>query len=220
MTLKEMKHNIMENSLILEEAVRSVKDLEGFACQIGIGRGNDSLRILGELPKDKLLILVDPYGEHEYRTIEDGLPTDKTADGVKTAYSTLASLYRQVLSGNWPYFLYYPMEDIEFYEHFQTGIFFYNNGEKSRLNEYCFVHFNAHKNVLNLLEGIRFFNERMVVGGKWYFEDTDQFNESQHQILDELMDETSMVECDRYEDIIIFEKEEPPSEEEDNDDAE
>ena len=124
-----------------------------------------------------------------------------------------------VSSGTWPYFLYYPMEDIEFYEHFQTGIFFYNNGEKSRLNEYCFVHFNAHKNVLNLLEGIRFFDERMVVGGKWVFEDTNELSEYQHQILDELMDETSMVECDRYEDIIVFEKHEPPPEEDEDEDA-
>ena len=207
----------MEHRHLLEETVKSISELEGFACQLGIGKGNGTLSILGELPKDKLLVLVDPYGEHEYRTIEDGLPVDRKADGVRTAYSTLASLYSMVSSGTWPYFLYYPMEDIEFYEHFQTGIFFYNNGEKSRLNEYCFVHFNAHKNVLNLLEGIRFFNERMVVGGKWVFEDTDQLNEHQHQILDELMDETSMVECDRYEDIIVFEKEEPPVEEESND---
>ena len=207
----------MEHRHLLEETVKSISELEGFACQLGIGKGNGTLSILGELPKDKLLVLVDPYGEHEYRTIEDGLPVDRKADGVRTAYSTLASLYSMVSSGTWPYFLYYPMEDIEFYEHFQTGIFFYNNGEKSRLNEYCFVHFNAHKNVLNLLEGIRFFDERMVVGGKWVFEDTDQLNEYQHQILDELMDETSMVECDRYEDIIVFEKEEPPVEEESND---
>ena len=209
----------MEHRHLLEETVKSISELEGFACQLGIGKGNGTLSILGELPKDKLLVLVDPYGEHEYRTIEDGLPVDRKADGVRTAYSTLASLYSMVSSGTWPYFLYYPMEDIEFYEHFQTGIFFYNNGEKSRLNEYCFVHFNAHKNVLNLLEGIRFFDERMVVGGKWVFEDTDQLNEYQHQILDELMDETSMVECDRYEDIIVFEKHEPPPEEDEEVDA-
>jgi len=209
----------MKNSLILEEAVRSVKDLEGFACQIGIGKGNGSLQILGELPKDKLLILIDPFGDHQYRTIQDGVPQDETAHSTRQGYQTLASLYSQVVSGNWPYFLYYPMEDIEYYEHFQTGIFFYNNGEKSRLNEYCFVHFNAHKNVLNLLEGIRFFDERMVIGGKWVFEDTNEFSEHQHQILDELMEETSMVECDRFDDIIVFEKQEPPEEEDDEEDA-
>ena len=209
----------MENKQVLEETVRSVNDLEGFACQIGVGKGNGSLKILGELSKEKLLILIDPFGEHPYRTIQDGVPQDTQAYGTRESYSTLASLYSLVSSGTWPYFLYYPMEDIEFYEHFQTGIFFYNNGEKSRLNEYCFVHFNAHKNVLNLLEGIRFFNERMVIGGKWVFEDTDHLNEYQHQILDELMDETSMVECDRYEDIIVFEKHEPPPEEDEDEDA-
>lgn len=207
----------MKNSLILEEAVKSVKNLEGFACQIGIGTGNGSLKILGELSKDQLLLLIDPFGDHQYRTIQNGVPLDEFACSTKHGYQTLASLYGRVSSGTTPYFLYYPMEDIEFYEHFQTGIFFYNNGEKSRLNEYCFVHFNAHKNVLNLLEGIRFFDERMVIGGKWVFEDTNELSEYQHQILDELMEETSMVECDRHDDIIVFEKHKPPEMEEEED---
>jgi len=33
------------------------------------------------------------------------------------------------------------------------------------------------------------------------------------------MDETSMVECDRYEDIIVFEKHEPPPVEDEEEDA-
>jgi len=178
----------------LSEIVRN-HIVRGLFAQIGLGTGDYAHTILKSAPKEKLFIIVDPYGSYEYRMMspdELGYPSTKTARSNGDSLPILQELYQTAVYKDTAHFLYYPMDDAEFYERFQTGIFFYNESEKIKNNEYGFVLFNAENCVGNLIEGIRFMNERTPKDGVWVFNNINEYNARQRTLLDELVQECNM----------------------------
>ena len=179
-----------------ERLSQIVGDLEvrGAYAQIGLGTGDSAHTILQSTPLDKKLIIVDPYGSIGYRMMSEdelGYPSTKESRDNNVQIEVLAGLYDYALESQ-RHFLFYPMEDIEFYQRFQTGIFYYNEGEQIRTNEYGFVYFNAENCIGNLIEGIRFMDERTPKDGVWVFNNINDYNTRQQELLDELMEEANM----------------------------
>ena len=179
-----------------ERLSQIVGDLEvrGAYAQIGLGTGDSAHTILQSTPLDKKLIIVDPYGSIGYRMMSEdelGYPSTKESRDNNVQIEVLAGLYDYALESQ-SHFLFYPMEDIEFYQRFQTGIFYYNEGEQIRTNEYGFVYFNAENCIGNLIEGIRFMDERTPKDGVWVFNNINDYNTRQQEMLDELMEEANM----------------------------
>ena len=179
-----------------ERLSQIVGDLEvrGAYAQIGLGTGDSAHTILQSTPLDKKLIIVDPYGSIGYRMMSEdelGYPSTKESRENNVQIAVLAGLNAYALESQ-RHFLFYPMEDIEFYQRFQTGIFYYNEGEQIRTNEYGFVYFNAENCIGNLIEGIRFMDERTPKDGVWVFNNINDYNTRQQEMLDELMEEANM----------------------------
>lgn len=179
-----------------ERLSQIVGDLEvrGAYAQIGLGTGDSAHTILQSTPLDKKLIIVDPYGSIGYRMMSEdelGYPSTKESRDNNVQIEVLAGLYDYARESQ-RHFLFYPMEDIEFYQRFQTGIFYYNEGEQIRTNEYGFVYFNAENCIGNLIEGIRFMDERTPKNGVWVFNNINDYNTRQQELLDELMEEANM----------------------------
>ena len=179
-----------------ERLSQIVGDLEvrGDYAQIGLGTGDSAHTILQSTPLDKKLIIVDPYGSIGYRMMSEdelGYPSTKESRDNNVQIEVLAGLYDYALESQ-RHFLFYPMEDIEFYQRFQTGIFYYEEGEQIRTNEYGFVYFNAENCIGNLIEGIRFMDERTPKDGVWVFNNINDYNTRQQEMLDELMEEANM----------------------------
>ena len=169
-------------------------EVRGLFAQIGLGHGESARTILNKIPSDKKLVIIDPYGSIGMRTIHAdklGYPDSWLARDNDFSVEVLSKLYL------WSYqqkkhFLFYPMEDVEFFERFQTGIFYYDEGEQIRTNEYGFVYFNAENCIGDLIEGIRFMDERTPKDGVWIFNNINDYNTRQQELLDELMEEANM----------------------------
>ena len=188
-TLQRMKTPHERLSQIVENL-----EVRGAYAQIGLGTGDSAHTILQSTPLDKKLIIVDPYGSIGYRMMSEdelGYPSTKESRDNNVQIEVLAGLYDYALESQ-RHFLFYPMEDIEFYQRFQTGIFYYNEGEQIRTNEYGFVYFNAENCIVNLIEGIRFMDERTPKDGVWVFNNINDYNTRQQEMLDELMEEANM----------------------------
>ena len=169
-------------------------EVRGAYAQIGLGTGESARTILQSTPLDKKLVIVDPYGSMGYRMMDDdklGYPSIKVSRDNNVQIEILAGLYKLALESQ-KHFLFYPMEDIEFYQRFQTGIFYYDEGEQIRTNEYGFVYFNAENCIGDLIEGIRFMDERTPKDGVWVFNNINDYNTRQQELLDELMEEANM----------------------------
>lgn len=169
-------------------------EVRGLFAQIGLGHGESARTILDKIPSDKKLVIIDPYGSIGMRTIHAdklGYPDSWLARDNDFSVEVLSKLYL------WSYqqkkhFLFYPMEDVEFFERFQTGIFYYNESEKVRINEYGFVYFNANTRIGDLVEGIRFMNERTPKDGVWVFNNIQNYTSRQKEMLSSLMEECNM----------------------------
>ena len=188
-TLQRMKTPHERLSQIVENL-----EVRGAYAQIGLGTGDSAHTILQSTPLDKKLIIVDPYGSIGYRMMSEdelGYPSTKESRDNNVQIEVLAGLYDYALESR-RHFLFYPMEDIEFYQRFQTGIFYYEEGEQIRTNEYGFVYFNAENCIGNLIEGIRFMDERTPKDGVWVFNNINDYNTRQQEMLDELMEEANM----------------------------
>ena len=188
-TLQRMKTPHERLSQIVENL-----EVRGAYAQIGLGTGDSAHTILQSTPLDKKLIIVDPYGSIGYRMMyedELGYPSTKESRDNNVQIEVLAGLYDYALESQ-RHFLFYPMEDIEFYQRFQRGIFYYEEGEQIRTNEYGFVYFNAENCIGNLIEGIRFMDERTPKDGVWVFNNINDYNTRQQEMLDELMEEANM----------------------------
>lgn len=155
---------------LLTKGVELSKDTPGLTCEIGLRRGGGTKFIIDALAEHaphKVHIAVDPYGHIPYE--------HKEAHVVKLDYTNemrdecLANLYQYTRQKNIS-FLFFNLEDREFFKRFSDGVPVYNN-EKEIINEYSFVHFDGPHAVNPLLAELGFFIERINPGACFAFDD-------------------------------------------------
>ena len=117
---------------ILVRAVESTMGVPGLSCEIGVREGGSS-RLIMDHSKDRIHIGIDPYGDMPYRGDENHVYTmDYTFEMQKRMQSNLYSSH----PGQ---FMFFAMEDSEFFKRFSDGVPVYRDGKKIVVNEYASV---------------------------------------------------------------------------------
>lgn len=149
---------------ILVRAVESSLGVPGFSCEIGVREGGSSQLIMNH-SKDRIHIGIDPYGDLPYRGDENHIYTmDYTVDMQKRMLSNLYSSH----PGQ---FMFFAMEDFEFFKRFADGVPIYRNGKKTFVNEYAFVFVDGPHCIYDVRQAFEFFKHRIPEGGVIVFDD-------------------------------------------------
>lgn len=160
---------------IIYEAGKLIKGVEGFTCEIGVRRGGGSTIIMGTCIENndrRIHIGIDPYGNIDYLS-GDGR-CEKFDYTNKMKMLSLAELYNWCLTYEYE-FLFFNLEDSEFFKRFSDGIPIYNE-YKSLINKYALVHFDGPHSVETIMSEVIFFGERTPKGGVWIFDDINAYN--------------------------------------------
>lgn len=166
------------NYEIISNGVHLVKEVEGMTCEIGLRRGGGTKVIidaLQETGQSKTHIAIDPYGDIEYAD----------SDTRTTHYDYDNTMRDECLTNLYLYcsqkkqdFIFYNLEDTEFFNRFHDGVPIYNNQAKRKSNLYSFVHFDGPHSVDALMVEIDFFLSRTAPGAIFVFDDVQLYDHS------------------------------------------
>lgn len=164
---------------ILVRAVRSTDGVPGLSCEIGVREGGSSQLIMDQF-KDRIHIGVDPYGDLRYRADEGHMSTMDYSPSMQTRM--LSNLY----TSHPDQFIFFPMEDTEFFARFQDGVPLYRDGQKTVRNEYAFVFIDGPHSLEDVRREFRFFKDKVPVGGAIVFDDVCYYphNELESEIAE------------------------------------
>lgn len=167
---------------LLEKGIELSATIEGLTCELGVRRGGGTGVIMDAIKKNcpgKVHVGVDPYGHIEYEHKEgQRVRLDYTNDMRDECMQNLFEHARQ----NQQPFLFYNLEDTEFFKRFSDGVPVYNL-HKAIINKYSFVHFDAAHALNSINEQIDFFKDRTPVGGCWCFDDITGYYD--HSLIEE-----------------------------------
>lgn len=159
---------------LLTQGIELSAAVEGMTCEIGLRRGGGSKFILDALKihaPHKIHIAIDPYGHIEYEHKQD--------QKVRLDYTNemrdecLANLYQYTLQQK-QQFIFFPLEDTEFFKRFADGVPVYNL-EKVIETKYSFVHFDGPHSIAPLWAEIEFFAQRIDKGACFVFDDVNGY---------------------------------------------
>jgi len=149
---------------ILERAVQATSGVPGFSCEIGVREGGASQLIMNQF-KNRIHIGIDPYGDLNYRGDEMYMYTmDYSSDMQSRMLSNIYTTHPDQ-------FIFFPMEDTEFFTRFADGIPIYRDGNKSIINEYAFVFIDGPHSLEDVRREFQFFKNKIPVGGAIVFDD-------------------------------------------------
>lgn len=165
---------------ILMNACDRIQGVPGFTCEIGMYRGGSSYKMMmnrlvsHQTNKSQIFphISIDPYGNIEYTHWETRKERGRNYTN-KIRNSTLKALYSWCADNDYP-FLFFNMEDTEFFKRFSDGVPFYDEF-KYIINSYALVFFDGPHSTQFIKTEIDFFKDRTPIGGCWVFDDIDQY---------------------------------------------
>jgi len=174
---------------ILINAVKLIKSLDGFTCEIGCYKGGSSLLIMKTLLENndkKTHIGIDPYGDIDYchweSRIDEGGKRNYT-DYVKNRM--LSNLYKWCHNNDME-FKFFNLEDTEYFKRFADGIPVYNrkfNNNKRIIDDYALVFFDGPHSSEIIKNEINFFHKKLLHNGFMVFDDIYQYPHM--EVLDE-----------------------------------
>lgn len=153
---------------ILVRAVQSTAGVEGFSCEIGVREGGASQLIMNQF-KDRIHIGIDPYGELPYRA------TDEIMCTMDYTLSMQARMLSNLYTSHPEQFIFFPMEDSEFFERFAGGVPVYRNGSKKIINKYAFVFIDGPHSLEDVRREFNFFKDKISDGGAIVFDDINNY---------------------------------------------
>jgi hypothetical protein len=98
---------------------------------------------------------------------------------------TLELMYRFISQYPQINFLFFPLEDWEFFNRFQDGVPVYVNGSKQVINQYALVHFDGPHTTDIVLGETMFFIDKIPVGGALVYDDVTHFYD--HNKIDDYL---------------------------------
>jgi len=119
--------------------------------------------------KHRIHIGVDPYGDLRYRADEGHMSTMDYSTSMQSRM--LSNLYMS----HPDQFIFFPMEDTEFFARFQDGVPLYRDGQKTLRNEYAFVFIDGPHSLEDVQREFRFFKDRVPIGGAIVFDDVSYY---------------------------------------------
>jgi len=173
---------------VIQEGIELVKNIPGLTCEVGVRAGGGSQYIMEALAKSnqhhKTHIGIDPYGNILLKVNRSAGRYDYTNDMRNKCMVGLYQLSSQ-LNIN---FLFFALEDTEFFKRFGDGIPVYQNmggpacgkhstqhclscGEKKVESQYSFVFLDGPHETQSVIEEFKFFNDRMPKDSVIVFDD-------------------------------------------------
>jgi hypothetical protein len=162
---------------VLYGASRLIKGVPGLTCEIGLREGGGTEAIVqGFLDSGEkhLHIAIDPYGGIPYRVPHIERSPYKLEYPNKMKMTCLPFIYSW-LAKQGVDFLFFCMEDTEFFFRFADGVPTYDLRKKI-INQYALVYFDGPKIIEDVIKEIEFFESRTPPGGVWIFDDTGDYD--------------------------------------------
>jgi len=159
---------------VLAEGIQLSTKNNGIVCEIGLRRGGGTKHIIDALKKTgqkKICIAIDPYGDIPYKEDEKFIKCDYTNNMYLDCMLEIFLYCKQ----NNQDFLFFKLEDTEFFEKYKDGIPIYDNNKKI-INSYSFIHFDGPHAVDTLISEIDFFNLRCGENSVWVFDDVELYD--------------------------------------------
>lgn len=160
---------------VLYNAVKSIKNVPGLICEIGVRRGG-SLRYIFDaittFDEIKTVVAIDPYGNLEYRTSDtETYIMDYTNDMKNESWT---NIYDYVRNKNIN-LIFFNLEDTEFFEKYNDGVPVYINN-KEIINDYSLVFFDGPHDVQSIMDEVNFFIPRINSNGIFVFDDLQYYD--------------------------------------------
>lgn len=166
-----------KNYVLVENAVRHIKNIPGMTCEIGVRRGGSSRIIIDTLIDNNDLyrhhICIDPYGNIAYKDT-DGDRWSKYDYTNQMRNDCMANLYAYVHSKP-VHVHFFVLEDTEFFYRYNDGIPVYDEF-KQILNQYAFVNIDGPHDTQSVLNEFLFFSTRCSTGAIIVFDDIDYYS--------------------------------------------
>lgn len=186
---------------MIRDAAQNVVDVPGLFCEIGFRAGAGIRFMMEGIHKTKTprtLIAIDPYGNIPYKgynkddtdVIEHNTPYSN-----QMMNSTLELMHRYV--GGFPYlhFIFFALEDYEFFKRFGDGVPVYTEYEKKIVNEYALVHFDGPHTLDVVMNETKFFQTRTPIGAMYVYDDVNHFYD--HNKVEEFLFENGWMDVDK-----------------------
>lgn len=164
---------------ILYDAAQRIKGVPGFTIEIGLRRGGGTEVIVQAFLDNqdrRIHVAIDPYGDLPLPVDKWGGPTPLDYSNAMKAQS-LPRIF-QWCADRGVEFLFFNMEDIEFFKRFSDGVPVYS-AEKTLRNEYALVFFDGPHAVDAIRKEVEFFIERSPLGAIWVFDDIRLYDHRQ-----------------------------------------
>lgn len=169
---------------LLALGVRLSAEVEGLTCEIGLRRGGGSYVIMDSIKQycpRKTHVAIDPYGHIPYEHKEGQVvQLDYTNEMRDDCLMNIYQFARHIKCS----FIFFNLEDTEFFSRFKDGVPVYNV-EKKLEDKYSFVHFDGPHAVKPLVDEIKFFLHRTPVGGCWVFDDVVGYYD--HDLIEKII---------------------------------
>jgi hypothetical protein len=161
---------------MIKEAAEKSADVPGLFCEIGLRQGGGTKAIIDGVfisDKERTVIAIDPYGAIPYEGME-GETAPETIYTNLMQKETLELMYRTMQRLPKLNFIFFPLEDIEFFKRYGDGVPIYNH-QKEIVNEYAMAHLDGPHNLATVMIEAEFFNARMKKGAHLVFDDVEHF---------------------------------------------
>lgn len=162
-----------EYDMVIEMA-KMIKGVPGLTCEIGVREGGCSFKVMKTLFEndDKRPHLgIDPYGNIDYSHWENKTEKLDYTNQMKLRMQKNIYLWCHLVGYE---FLFFPLEDTEFFNRYSDGIPIYNE-VKRIINQYALIIFDGpHTTDLVKIE-FDFFKDKVPVGGVLIFDDIKQY---------------------------------------------
>ncbi len=155
---------------LLTKGIELSANVNGLTCEIGLRRGGGTKHIIDAIAQycpGKTHIAIDPYGHIPYEHKEGQVvQLDYTND---MRDECLSNLYQYTRQKQVP-FIFFNLEDTEFFKRFADGVPTYNI-DVTVWRKYSFVHFDGPHAMDPILQEVKFFRDRIAPGACWVFDD-------------------------------------------------
>lgn len=163
---------------VLYNAAKSVVNVDGLLCEIGIRRGGSLKYIIDGVSsnKHKTIIAIDPYGNIDYASEETVFGKLDYTNDMKN--ESMPHIYDYVKNKNIN-LVFFNLEDTEFFKRFFDGVPVYNEN-KTIINNYSLVFFDGPHDLESIKTEINFFMSRINKDSVFVFDDIESYN---HRIV-------------------------------------
>jgi len=160
---------------VLYEAAQLISGVPGFTCEVGLREGGGTEAIVQgffDNYDNHVHIAIDPYGDLIYAVDVWEVPLQRVGYTNEMKMRSIPKIHEWCSQHNVD-FIFFNLEDTEFFKRYADGVPVYSDNKKSIINEYALVHIDGPHSVEPVTLEAQFFIPRISKGGILVFDDTE-----------------------------------------------